>query len=71
MRDVRVLMEGISRESFEMLDRQMRVLVSECMSGEPDVELPPDAPTSILELPPDAASHELRIIDRPVFERRV
>jgi len=66
MRDVRIVLEGISRDSFEMLDRQMKVLVAECSSFTPTdelsptpLELPPDAPTTPLELPPDAASHPL------------
>jgi len=49
MRDVRIVLEGISRDSFEMLDRHMRVLVAECSSftakQETPIELPPDAPT--------------------------
>lgn len=51
MRDVRLVLEGISRDSFEMLDRHMRVLMSECSSftakEELPIELPPDAPTHI------------------------
>lgn len=50
VRDLRNVLEGISRDSFETLDRDMRVLVSECMSEERDNKI---------ELPPDAGSHPL------------
>ena len=60
MRDVRIVLEGISRDSFEMLDRQMRVLLAECSSfnAKDEIELPPDAPITPLELPPDAPTHQ-------------